>query len=115
MTLGSFFDIIRRTIGNLLSVFKHDDVVGNFHDHRHIVFDQKDRCVGILRMLRRNSLSTSDSRGLRPAAGSSRHKSSGPVHMARGDFQPALRAIRKIASRIVGAIDEIGLLQPEAR
>ena len=36
------------------------------------------------------------------------------AHRTR-DFEPPLRAVGQIAGRIVGTVDEIGLLEPEAR
>ena len=35
-------------IGNLAAIFQHDDVVGNLHDHRHVVLDQQDRGAGVV-------------------------------------------------------------------
>ena len=36
----------RIAVGDLAAVFEHDDMVGNLHDHRHVVLDQQDRCAG---------------------------------------------------------------------
>ena len=62
----------RRAVRNLHAVVEHDDVVGNAHDHAHVVFDQQDRHVFVLADVEQQRLRSSDSRGLRPAAGSSR-------------------------------------------
>ncbi len=66
------------------------------------------------RRLSSRALSSCDSRGLRPAAGSSRQSSTGATHIARAISTPALRAIGQGAGRIVGAIDEADPVEPVA-
>src|SRR5450756_441255 len=41
--LGIVADFPRRALGDLDAVIHHHDMVGNFHHHRHVVLDQKDR------------------------------------------------------------------------
>src|SRR5882757_1244500 len=41
--LGIVADIPWRAFGDLDAVIHHHDVVGNFHHHRHVMFDQEDR------------------------------------------------------------------------
>ena len=43
MTLGSSRIVLRRAFGDLDAVVHHDDVVGDFHHHAHVVLDQQDR------------------------------------------------------------------------
>jgi hypothetical protein len=112
MTFGSFLHRHRRAVGSW-AVFEHHDVVGNLHDHRHVVLDEQDRRAVVLADRQQQVVECQRlSRGLRPAAGSSRQSSSGSgAHGAR-DLEAALRAIGQIARRIVGAVDQVGLFQP---
>src|SRR3546814_9378327 len=32
---------LRRAVGDFLAVIQHDDVVGDFHDHAHVMLDQQ--------------------------------------------------------------------------
>ena len=105
----------RIAVGDLAAIFEHHDVVGNLHDHRHVVLDQQDRRAGGVldvveqRVERQRFPRIEAGRRLveaqqfRPGA-----------HGAR-DLQPALRAIGQVAGRVVGAVDQLRLFQPELR
>ena len=45
MTFGIGAHLLGRAVGDLDAVVEHDDVVGNLHHHRHVVFDEQDRGV----------------------------------------------------------------------
>ena len=60
-------------------------------------------------------MSSADSRGLSPAAGSSRQSSFGSVHIARAISSRRCAAIGEVGGRIVGPVGEADLLQPVLR
>jgi hypothetical protein len=62
-----------------------------------------------------SAFNSSVSRGLRPAAGSSRHNRYRIDAHGAGDLQPPLRAVRQGAGRVVGAIDQSDPIQPVPR
>src|ERR1700679_3621033 len=61
------------------------------------------------RIDRRSALSSADSRGLSPAAGSSRQRSTGSVHIARAIHEPNL------VKPVLRPVDALGLLAAIAR
>ena len=65
-----------------------------------------------LRMSSRRRFRSSDSRGLRPAAGSSRQSSTRLGAHGAGDLEAALGAIGQVTRRIIGAVDEPGHFEP---
>ena len=58
-------------------------MVGDAHDDAHVVLDQQHADALFLADLEQQLGAVANSRGLRPAAGSSRQSSTGSVHMAR--------------------------------
>ena len=42
MTRGFALDLGGQALGDLLAVVQHGDVVGDLHDHAHVVLDEQD-------------------------------------------------------------------------
>ncbi len=91
---------------------EHDDVVGDFHHHRHVMLDQEDRgglvgADGVEVVPELGALVRIEAgRGLVEAE---QHRVG--AHRPR-DLEAALVAIGQLAGGIVGAADEPGLLEP---
>lgn len=87
-------------------------MVGNLHDHRHVVFNQQDRCAGVVadraeQFVERQRLARVEAGGRLVQAQELRPRAHGA-----GNLQTALRAVGKVAGRIVRAVDQVRLLEP---
>jgi hypothetical protein len=112
--LGIVADRRRRAVGDLDAVVEHHDVVGYFHDHRHVVFDQQNRRVVIVadeaqeivqvrafaRIETRRRLVQAQQHGI-------------GAHRTR-DLKPSLFAVCEAARQVVAAMKQPGAIEPVA-
>ena len=115
MTRGSLRTNSAVAVGDLLAVVEDDDVVGNLHDHAHVVLDQQDRDVVLVadeaeEAVELGRLARIEAGGRLVEAEEERLGAHGA-----GDLEAPLRAIGQVAGRVVGAVDEIDLLEPVDR
>ncbi len=112
MTFGIVPDLARRAVGDLGAVVEHDDMVGDLHHHRHVVLDQQDGGAVLLadreqQRVELEALARVEAGGRLVEA--EQHRIG--AHRAR-DFEPALVAIGQVAGGIVGAVDQVDLVEP---
>ena len=115
MTFGSLRTDSARAVGDLDAVVEHDDVVGNLHDHGHVVLDQEHRCPVLVadaqeQLVQLGRFARIQAGGRLVEAEELRVGAHGA-----GDLEPSLRAIGEVGRRIVGAVDKPDLLEPGAR
>ena len=96
-------DIMRRAVGDFHAVIEHDNVVGISITTPMSCSISRIEMPCSSRSVSRNALSSALSRLLRPAAGSSRHSSTGSDTW-RGRFRAAAGAVGQRARGIVGAV-----------
>ena len=51
MTRGSLRTVLRLALGDLLAVVEHRDLLGDAHDHLHVVLDEQDRQLALVAQL----------------------------------------------------------------
>ena len=115
MTFWSLRTSSGRAVGDLGAVVEHHDVVGDGHDHRHVVLDQQDRGPVVLadqpsRVFSQQRLARVEARGRLVEAQQHRIGAHGA-----DDLEPPLVAVGQIAGRIVGPVEQADAVEPEAR
>ena len=110
--MGSLRTKLGRAVGDLLAVVEHDDVVGDLHHHAHVVLDEEDRDLVLAadeaeELVEFGRLARVEAGGRLVEAEEQRIGAHGA-----GDLQPSLGAIGQVGRRIVGAVDQVDLLEP---
>ena len=112
--LGIVAHVLGRAVRDLAAVLQDDHVVGDLHHHRHVVLDEQDR--GAVLGADRAQEGLEIRRLARVEAGrrlvQAQHGGLA-AHGAR-DLEPPLGTVGKIAGRIIGALDQADLVEPEA-
>jgi hypothetical protein len=93
------------SVGDLLAIVEHHDVVGDFHNHAHVVFDQQDGGVMIPADILQQLVQFG--RFARVEAGGRlvQAQKVRPGAHRPGDFKPSLVTIGQIRGRVVGPVN----------
>src|SRR5262245_20688188 len=101
---GVLLDVGGAPLGNLLPVVEHGDVVGDLHDHAHVVLDEEDGEAEVAHQLAQESHETARFSLGHARGGLVEEEERGLRSESAADLEPALIAVGQVARDLVGTV-----------